>query len=114
MESKRLEGQVALVTGAAMRIGRCIALRLAADGADIAVNYNQSAADAKRVVSEIGAFGRKAIGIQADVSQRGDVAKMMAQVEKEFGRLDILVNNAGIFFSAKFEELTDEQWDRIM
>jgi 3-oxoacyl-[acyl-carrier protein] reductase/pteridine reductase len=114
MQAKPFEGQVALVTGAAKRIGRSIALRLAADGADVAVNYNLSAADARMVTGEISALGRKAVAIQADVSKRGDVAKMIAAVEKEFGRLDILVNNAGVFFSAKFEELTDEQWDRIM
>ena len=56
----------------------------------------------------------KAAAIQADVSKRAEVEKMFATVEREFGRLDILVNNAGMFFPAKFEELTDEQWDRIM
>jgi NAD(P)-dependent dehydrogenase (short-subunit alcohol dehydrogenase family) len=114
MESKPLEGQVALVTGAAKRIGRSIVLRLAADGAHVAVNYNSSAADAEKVVGEVAALGREAVAIQADVSKRNDVAKLIAAVEREFGRLDILVNNAGLFFSTKFEELTDEQWDRAM
>ncbi len=114
MPGKPLEGQVALVTGAAKRIGRSIALRLAAEGASIAVNYRTSKAEAESVVREIQALGVKAIAIQADVSRRAEVQKLFAAVEKEFARLDILVNNAGEFFAAKFEEITDEQWDGIM
>jgi len=114
MPSKPLDGQVALVTGAAKRIGRSIALRLAGEGAAIAVNYRGSKADADAVVREIQAAGVKAVAIQADVSKRDEVVKLFAEVEREFGRLDILVNNAGDFFAAKFQDLTDEQWDRIM
>lgn len=114
MSQKPLEGQVALVTGAAKRIGRSIALRLAAEGASIAVNYRSSKPEADAVVREIQGFGAKAVAIQADVSRRAEVARLFAVVEKEFSRLDILVNNAGAFFSAKFEDLTDEQWDGIM
>jgi 3-oxoacyl-[acyl-carrier protein] reductase/pteridine reductase len=109
-----LAGQVALVTGAARRIGRCIALRLAADGADVVVNYNHSEQDAKNVLSEIERAGRKAAAIRADVARRSDVQTMVARVEKEFGHLDILVNNAGTFFAAPFLELREEQWDEIM
>jgi NAD(P)-dependent dehydrogenase (short-subunit alcohol dehydrogenase family) len=111
---KPLEGQVALVTGASKRIGRSIALRLAADGASIAVNYRTSQAEAEAVVREIQALGVKAVAIQADVSRRAEVATLFAAVEKEFSRLDILVNNAGEFFAAEFEDITDEQWDGIM
>ncbi|MGH9497120.1 MAG: SDR family NAD(P)-dependent oxidoreductase, partial [Candidatus Sulfotelmatobacter sp.] len=114
MAGKPLEGQVALVTGAAKRIGRSIALRLAADGAAIALNYKTSRGEAESLVREIHDGGAKASAIQADVSKRAEVEKMFAAVEREFGRLDILVNNAGMFFPAKFESLTDEQWDRIM
>jgi pteridine reductase len=114
MPSKPLDGQVALVTGAAKRIGRSIALRLAGEGAAIVVNYRGSKADAEAVVGEIQAAGVKAVAIQADVSKRDEVVKLFAEVEREFGRLDILVNNAGDFFAAKFQDLTDEQWDRIM
>jgi NAD(P)-dependent dehydrogenase (short-subunit alcohol dehydrogenase family) len=114
MPEKPLNGQVALVTGAAKRIGRSIALRLAADGADIAVNYLSSKPDAESLVREIEALGRKAVAVQGDVAQRADVQKLFGAVEGTFGRLDILVNNAAIFFSAKFQELTEEQWDRIM
>src|SRR5487761_2276510 len=114
MAGKLLEGQVALVTGAAKRIGRSIALRLAVDGAAIVVNYKTSRGEAESLVREIQDAGAKAAAIQADVSKRAEVEKMFAQVEREFGRLDILVNNAGIFFPAKFQELTDEQWDRML
>jgi NAD(P)-dependent dehydrogenase (short-subunit alcohol dehydrogenase family) len=107
-------GQVALVTGAAKRIGRGIALRLAADGADVVVNYSSSKAEAESVVREIESLGRRAVAIRADVSRRAEVGQLFAEVESKFGRLDILVNNVGTFFPVKFEDLTDEQWDRIM
>jgi 3-oxoacyl-[acyl-carrier protein] reductase/pteridine reductase len=109
-----LAGKVALVTGAAKRIGRSVALRLASEGADVAVNYRGSKGEAEEVVAEIAAMGRRAAAFRADVAKREDVTAMFAAAEKEFGRLDILVNNAGMFFPAKFEELTEEQWDRIL
>jgi NAD(P)-dependent dehydrogenase (short-subunit alcohol dehydrogenase family) len=108
-----LAGQVALVTGAAKRIGRSVALRLATEGADIAVNYRSSKGEADEVVAQIVAMGRRAVAVRADVAKREDVIAMFAAVAKQFGQLDILVNNAGMFFPAKFEELTEEQWDRI-
>ena len=114
MAGKSLEGQVALITGAAKRIGRSITLRLAAEGADIIVNYHTSQSEAASLVDEIKSAGRRAIALQADVSKRAEVQKMFAATEREFGRLDILVNNAGIFFPARFEDLTDEQWDGIL
>jgi 3-oxoacyl-[acyl-carrier protein] reductase/pteridine reductase len=114
MAEGQLSSKVALVTGAAKRIGRSIALRLADEGADLVVNYETSQSEAEQLVGEIAAHGRRAVAIQADVSKKADVGKLFAQVGKEFGKLDILVNNAGIFFPAKFEELTEEQWDRIM
>jgi len=112
--SKQLAGQVALVTGVNKRIGRSIALRLAAEGASVAVNYRGAKQDADDVVREILAGGEKAVAIQADVTKRAEVAKLFAAVEEDFGRLDILINNAGQFFAAKFEALTDEQWDGIL
>ncbi|MFZ0885703.1 MAG: 3-oxoacyl-ACP reductase family protein [Candidatus Acidiferrales bacterium] len=114
MPAKPLEGQVALVTGAAKRIGRSIALRLAADGADIVVNYASSKPEADELVAEIKSMSRRAIAIQADVSHRSDVQRLFTATENEFGRLDILVNNSGTFFAAKFEELTEDQWDHIL
>jgi NAD(P)-dependent dehydrogenase (short-subunit alcohol dehydrogenase family) len=107
-------GKVALVTGAGKRIGRSVALRLASEGADVIVNYRTSRVEAEDVAAKIKEIGPRALTVQADVAKRADVAAMFATVGKEFGRLDILVNNAGIFFPAKFEELTEEQWDRIL
>jgi len=109
-----LTGRVALVTGAAKRIGRSVALRLASEGADVVVNYRNSKSEADEIVAQIVRMGRRAVAVQGDVAKRADVIALFAAVEKEFGRLDILVNNAGMFFSAKFEELTEEQWDRIL
>lgn len=114
MTGKALEGRIVLVTGGAKRIGRSIAVRLAADGAAIVVNYKSSRGEAESLVREIRDAGAKAAAIQADVSKRAEVETMFAAVEREFGRLDILVNNAGTFFPAEFEKLTDEQWSRIM
>ncbi|HVB99286.1 MAG TPA: SDR family NAD(P)-dependent oxidoreductase [Candidatus Dormibacteraeota bacterium] len=106
-----LYGQVALVTGAAKRIGRSIALRLAAAGADLVVNYQHSAAEAEEVGEAIRRSGRRAFVMAADVGQSSQVRQLFGSVESEFGRLDILVNNAGVYFDAPFESLTEEQWD---
>ena len=114
MSQASLAGKVALVTGAAKRIGRSVALRLASEGADVVVNYRGSKAQADEVVAQIVAMGRRAVAFHADVAKRADVTALFAAVEKEFGRLDILVNNVGMFFSAKFEDQTEEQWDRIL
>lgn len=114
MPEKLLENKVALVTGAGKRIGRSVALRLASDGADVVVNYRNSAKDAAEVATQIRVMGRRSLAIQADVARRAEVTKMFATVEREFGRLDILVNNAAIFAPVKFEDLTDELWDDML
>jgi NAD(P)-dependent dehydrogenase (short-subunit alcohol dehydrogenase family) len=111
---QKLAGRVALVTGAAKRIGRSIALELAQRGADVIVNYRNSREDAEQVVSEILKMGRRSIVLQADVSLRAEVKRMISSVESEFGRLDILVNNAGMFQHVPFNEITDEQWNGII
>jgi len=108
------DGRVALVTGAARRIGRSIALKLAVEGASVVVNYCNSKAEAEQVAVEITKSGRRALAWPADVSRREEVHRMFAAVEGEFGRLDILVNNAGVFFPAAFEQLTEEQWDAVL
>ncbi len=114
MAESALAGKVALVTGAAKRIGRSVALRLGSEGADVIVNYRSSRMEADEAVAQISATGRRAVAIQADVAKRADVIAMFAAIEREFGRLDILVNNAGMFFPGKFDELTEEQWDTIL
>lgn len=109
-----LGGQVALVTGAGLRIGREIALTLGRAGADVIVNYNNSQQEARKTVEEVTAFGVRSAALRADVSRPSQVRRMFASVEKRFGRLDILVNNAGIFFPACWDKLTEAQWDRIL
>jgi len=114
MSDEKLSGQIALVTGAGKRVGGAIALALAREGADVAVNYNRTASGAEQTAAEISALGRRSVAIQADVTRRQEVEQLFAAVESQFGRLDILVNNAGAFFHAPFEQLTDEQWDGIL
>jgi NAD(P)-dependent dehydrogenase (short-subunit alcohol dehydrogenase family) len=114
MNQQKLTGQVALVTGAGKRIGRSIALALAGEGADVVVNYNHSRAEASETAAQIAAMGQRSAALQADVSSRADVERLFGAILAEFGRLDILVNNAAIFFQAKFEELTDQQWNSIL
>ena len=109
-----LAGKVALVTGAACRIGRSIALEMARNGADVAVNYLHSESDAQATAADITSLGRQSVSLQADVSNRAAVTRLFESVEERFGRLDILVNNAGAFFKARFEDLTDAQWDGIL
>src|SRR6266478_2494056 len=95
--SKKLEGQVAVVTGASKGIGAAIAQQLAAEGAAVVVNYASSKAGADRVVAEITGNGGKAIAVGADVSKHVDIQRLFAEAKKAFGRLDILVNNAGVY-----------------
>lgn len=114
MAERPLAGKVALVTGAARRIGRSIALRLAQDGADVAVNYRHSAEDAENVAREIRALGVHSMAIEADVSVAEEVRRMFSLLEMEMKRLDILVNNAGVFFAAPILHMTVQQWDTVM
>ena len=114
MTALPLEGQTALITGAARRIGRSVALRLAAEGADIAVHYRSSKEGAEQTAKEISTHGRKVEIIQGDVTRGEDVRRIFAETEAKFGRLDILVNNAGVFFHAPFNKLTEAQWDRAL
>ena len=114
MSERVLKGRVALVTGAARRIGRSVALRFAAEGADVVVNYRGSQREAEAVAAECAAQGVRAFAHRANVAKRAEVAAMLAAVREKMGRLDILVNNAGAFEHAKFMELTDEQWDAML
>lgn len=110
----KLEGKKALVTGASRGIGRAIALALAAEGADVAVNYAGSEAAAKEVAAEIEAMGRKAFVIQADISSNAAATEMIDKVVAEFGRIDILVNNAGITRDGLLMRMKEEDWDAVL
>jgi NAD(P)-dependent dehydrogenase (short-subunit alcohol dehydrogenase family) len=110
----RLNGKVALVTGAQQGIGRATAVALARDGADVGVNYLDDRAAAERVAAEIREAGRGAALVQGDVSRAGDAAAMVDQVARELGGLDVLVNNAGIFPRVDFLRMTEAEWDRVL
>jgi NAD(P)-dependent dehydrogenase (short-subunit alcohol dehydrogenase family) len=103
-----------LVTGGSRGIGRAIALRLAQDGADVAITYVSSPDKADAVVKEIKALGRKAVAVAADSADAKAVAGAVARVQKELGQLDILVNNAGIAIGGAFEEFSIDDVDKIL
>jgi 3-oxoacyl-[acyl-carrier protein] reductase len=110
--SKKLEGQVAVVTGASKGIGEAIAEHLAAAGAAVVVNYASSKAGAEAVVNRIRQTGGKAVAVQADVSKLEDVRRLFAETKKAFGKLDILVNNAGIYEFAPLEAISPEHFHK--
>ena len=114
MPEESLRGQVVLVTGGGRRIGRVIALTFARAGADVAVNYFNSGAEALRTLKEIQALGRSAIALRADVSKPAEVRRMFSQLQRRFHRLDVLVNNAGIFFPVRWDRLSEKDWDRVL
>jgi 3-oxoacyl-[acyl-carrier protein] reductase len=109
-----LEGKVAIVTGGTRGIGRAIVLDLAANGADVALNYRKSADLAQELAETIRGMGRRALVVQADVSSFADAQAMAQKVLDEFGRLDILVNNAGMNWDGVVWKMTEEQWDRVI
>ncbi len=106
--SKKLEGKVAVVTGASKGIGAGIARALADAGASVVVNYSSSKQGADRVVAEISGRGGKAIAVQGDVSKQADIERLFSEAKKAFGRLDILVNNAGVYELGPLEEVTED------
>jgi 3-oxoacyl-[acyl-carrier protein] reductase len=112
--SKKLEGKVALVTGASRGIGAAIAKRLAADGASVAITYTKGADTAASVVEDIERAGQKAFAIQADATDAAAVGAAVEKTVATFGRLDILVNNAGTAIPKKFEEATLEELDHMI
>src|SRR4051794_39741417 len=108
----KLDGKVAVVTGASKGIGASIARHLADAGAAVVVNYASSRQGAEKVVAEIAAAGGKAVAVQADVSKQADVKRLIAEAVKAFGRLDVLVNNAGVYEFAPLEAVTAEHFHK--
>ncbi|QEH43229.1 SDR family NAD(P)-dependent oxidoreductase [Chitinophaga sp. XS-30] len=109
---KKLEGKVAIVTGASKGIGAGIARAFAEEGASVVVNYASDKVSAENIVNEIIAKDGKAIAIYADVSKEAEVKKMFEEANTAFGRLDILINNAGVFKSIPIEEISVEEFNR--
>lgn len=106
-----LQGRTALVTGAGRGVGRAIALALAAEGANVVVNYRERARAAEDVAREIEAMGAAALAVQADVARREQVRALIAVTLRTFAGLDILVNNAGLLRQKPFARITDADWD---
>ena len=109
-----LQGKNAIVTGGSMGIGTEIALTLAREGCNVAINYRKHDAEAKEVVAQIEAMGRKALAVKADVSVFDDAQAMVKTVIDTFGRLDILVCNAGITWDGVIWKMTEKQWDAVI
>lgn len=109
-----LKGKYVLVTGGSRGIGSGIALALAKQGANVAVNCVINLEKCDLVADEVKKMGCKALSFQADVAKKDEVAKMFLEIKEKWGRLDILVNNAGIIDYAGFEDITEEQWDRVL
>jgi len=105
-----LSGKIALVTGGSRGIGRASAVALARAGCDVAVNYLRAAAEAAEAVREIEALGRRAVAIQADVSDEHDAARLASETAQRLGPVDVLVNNAGIVLPKPIADLTLDDW----
>jgi len=106
----KLQGKVAVVTGASKGIGASIAKYFAAEGAAVVVNYASSKEGADRVVKEIASKGGKAVAVQADVSKQKEIERLFAEAKKAFGKLDILVNNAGVYEFSPLDGVTEDHF----
>jgi len=109
-----LENRNAIVTGGSIGIGAAIAIALAKEGANVAINYRKHDTEAKEVVKKIEGLGRRGLAVKADVASFKDADAMVRQVVKEFGRVDILVNNAGINRDSVVWKMTEEMWDEVI
>ena len=110
--AKKLDGKVAIVTGASKGIGAAIARHLAAEGAAVVVNYSSSKEGADRVVDEITKRGGRAVAVRANVAKKEEIERLFAETKKAFGKLDILVNNAGIYEFLPLENVTEEHFHK--
>jgi NAD(P)-dependent dehydrogenase (short-subunit alcohol dehydrogenase family) len=110
----RLAGRIGLVTGAQQGIGRAIAVALAREGADVAVNFLDDRGAAERVGAEVTALGRRTVVVPGDVSRRAEVEAMVETVVKTLGAPDIVINNAGVFPRVAFLDMQDADWDLVL
>jgi len=110
----KLEGRVALVTGASRGLGRAIALKLAEEGARVALNYRSGELEARQVADEITARGGTTFLLRGDVSVKEEARALVAKTIEHWGRLDILVNNAGITRDKSLKKLTDDDWTEVI
>ncbi len=110
--TKKLDGKVAIVTGASKGIGAAIAKQFAAEGAAVVVNYASSKQGADRVVDEIAKRGGKALAVQADVAKKAEVERLFAEAKKSFGKIDVLVNNAGVYEFSPLQDVTEEHFHK--
>jgi 3-oxoacyl-[acyl-carrier protein] reductase/pteridine reductase len=108
-----LSGKTVLVTGAAKRLGRAIALAAAQNGAHVAITYRESAREAQAVVMELAKHHVNALAVRCDVTDEMSVREMVKEVVRELGEIDVLVNNAAIYETAEFGKLTVAQWDAM-
>jgi len=113
MKNGKLNGKVAVVTGASKGIGAGIAKEFAAHGASVVVNYASAKHDADRVVDEISKGGGKAVAVRGNVAKKAEVDGLFAEAEKAFGKIDILVNNAGVYEFVPLEEVSEQQFHRM-
>lgn len=109
----RLTGKIVLVTGAAKRLGRAIALAAADEGADVAITYLSSGREARSLVGELARKGVEALALRCDITDQQNVHEMIKEVARELGGIDVLINNAANYETASFEKLTLAQWDAI-
>jgi 3-oxoacyl-[acyl-carrier protein] reductase/pteridine reductase len=109
----RLSGKVVLVTGAAKRLGRAIALAAADEGADVAITYRDSARESRQVVLEVARHGVEALAVRCDITDEIAVREMVREVAATLGGIDMLVNNAANYETAEFNKITVKQWDAL-
>ncbi len=113
MNGRTLSGKTVLVTGAAKRLGRAIALAAAKEGADVAITYRESAREARELVRELARHRVEALAVRCDVTDEESVREMVKEVARDLGGIDVLVNNAANYETVPFEKLTVAQWDAI-
>ena len=110
---RALSGKTMLVTGAAKRLGRAIALAAAENGADVAITYLESASEARALVAELAKHEVDALAVRCDVTDEQNVREMVKEVVRELGGIDVLVNNAANYATVEFEKITVAQWDAM-